>query len=182
MAGFGATTFTLGPEPDPSIRLRNFHPPEDGFAWTAGRWGEVEFSLDLPPGGAPPAGALFTLDLDVLRCPPELEGQDLYVYLNGWRAASARVAGRCVVSFRARPQLLEAAGNVLTLQVPEAACPARFGRADGRLLGVQLFSMAVEAEAAAEAGPRAAAAQGRAPGGDRKAPVGRGNGTGAPQG
>lgn len=161
---FGAT-FIFGAGRDSSVLLRNFHPPEDGFCWSAGRWAEVRFPLAPPLPGPPPTHALLALELAVFRAPPALAGQDLLVYLNGWRVASLFVDARQVLRLPVRWRCLEPDGdNVLTLDVPDAAHPSHFGLGDGRRLGVQLFSLRVEA----------ADARGLPP------PAGGGNWVGAP--
>jgi hypothetical protein len=138
------SVFLFGAEQSDLLRTRNFHPPEDLFAWSEGRWSEIEFPLDLPQAG-PPAHVWVSIELDVFRRPPLLAGQDVFIYLNGWRAASLHITERQVVHVRVRGSLLEAEGNLLTFDLPDATRPADFGEDDQRLLGVQIFSLQFEA-------------------------------------
>lgn len=132
---------------DPAgLALRNFHPPEpEGFAWSAGRWCELEFVVD-PAGLGPGAALALALDLDVFRHPPLLPSQDLLVFLNGLRLGAVTVTHRQLASFRLRPGLLEVGPNRLTIDTPEAARPVEFGQGDTRLLGVKLFSLMLSAD------------------------------------
>jgi hypothetical protein len=148
MSGF-RVAYLFGADQDESVRLRNFYPPEDRFAWTAGRWSEIEFPLDLP-ADAQPAHVWFSIELDAFRRPPALAGQDVFIYVNGWRAASLHVMDRQVVHFRVRGSLLEADANVVTFDLPDAARPSEFGEADERQLGVQIYSLAIEGADAPE--------------------------------
>ena len=134
------------------LRTRNFHPPEDQFIWSSGRWGEVEFPLSLPAAGVP-THVWISIELDVFRRPPLLEGQDIFIYLNGSRAASLHITERQVVHLRVRGSLLEPGANLLTFDLPDVARPSDFGEDDARLLGVQLFSLLVEAAEAPDLAP-----------------------------
>lgn len=125
-----------------SLQLRNYGSPEDGFVWSVGRWCEAAFDLDL--GWQAPAAVGFTLDLDVFKVPPALPGQNVLATLNGLWVGSAFVDGRTALVFRARPADLRSAGNVLALDLPDAGRPLEFSLDDGRMLGVQVFSLVIE--------------------------------------
>lgn len=133
----------IGEAHEAALALRNFHPAEDGFAWSAGRWCEVEFAWDLV--GAP-RPLLLELDVNAFRDAHLLPAPDLLVYLNGLRIGSLTLPMRQLATFPIAATVLQAERNVLVLDAPDAARPIEFGREDARLLGVQLFSLAVVAE------------------------------------
>jgi len=140
------TAVRVGEGHEAVLTLTNFHPPEDGFAWSAGRWCEVEF--DFQEDGTHPTLTL-ELDVNAFRDPQLLPAPDLFVYLNGRRIGSLTLPARQVAAFRIPSALLQPEGNVLVLDALDAARPVEFGREDGRLLGVQLFALAVLAETGA---------------------------------
>lgn len=134
----------IGQGGDPhAIRLRNFDNPEADFAWSIGRFAEAAFDCDRDALAATEGGALL-LDIDTFRVPPVLAGQNLLVFLNGLRVHSAFVTARTLVTLRLRPGMLQAEDNMLTFDVPDAIRPMEFGMEDGRMLGLKLFSMALE--------------------------------------
>ncbi len=128
--------------PAHAVRLRNFDAPEDDFVWSMGRFAEVIFAAEPAPGALS-----LLVDLDVFRAPPMLAGQNVLVYLNGLRVHSAFVVGRVQAEMRLRPGLLEPEQNTLTFDLPDAIRPLEFGMDDGRMLGLKLFSLTLEAAA-----------------------------------
>ncbi|MBY0333307.1 MAG: hypothetical protein K2X49_21800 [Acetobacteraceae bacterium] len=129
----------IGHDMDPdAVTLRNFDAPEDDFAWSMGRYAEVEFTAD----GAGPLRLL--LDIDVFRAPPVLTGQNVLVYVNGLRLHSAFVTGRSMLEIPMGAGVLQPAGNTLVFDLPDAIRPLEFGMDDGRMLGVKLFSLTLE--------------------------------------
>ena len=125
----------------PAVELRNFWPPEDGFVWSMGKWCEVQFEFELK-GEVASEKAELVLDLDVFRVPPELEGQNLMIYLNGLRVGTRRVTKRVTAFLEFDPSVLRYT-NTLVLDTPESTSPAAFNGSDKRVLGVQLFSLQV---------------------------------------
>ncbi len=134
---------------NPPLELRNFWPPEDGFVWSAGKWCELAFDFAVDPQRRGDRGEL-VLDLDAYKHPPELEAQNLMIYLNGLRIGSRRVGKRITAFFEFDPAVLKKS-NVLVFDTPEASSPAAFGGTDKRLLGVQVFSLQVRYFANAQA-------------------------------
>jgi len=149
MLAFGEPIL-MGGDPGPHIQLCNFDVPEQDFAWSTGRWCEMEFDLDLGRGGGRGRGGghagpvTFLIDLDAFRCPPVFTGQNVLTYLNGQRVHSAFVSGRRTLSFVPRGDVLGPRGNLLTFDLPDAIRPLEFGLEDNRMLGVQVFSIAIE--------------------------------------
>ncbi|MBX9700256.1 MAG: hypothetical protein K2X74_12520 [Acetobacteraceae bacterium] len=132
--------------------LRNFHPIEPGgFAWSAGRWCELEFVCGAPGATDAAAERALVLDLDVFRHPPLLPSQDVLLYLNGLRLGAVTIRRRQTASFRLLDNALQPGVNRLTIDTPDASRPSEFGQPDTRLLGVQLFSLALRAFAGAAA-------------------------------
>lgn len=127
---------------DGAIRLEHFDGPEDDFAWSMGRFAEVHFAATPPPDRAQ-----LLIELDVFRAPPVLTGQNVLLYLNGLRVHSALVAARRILRVALRPGDLAEEDNVLTFDLPDAIRPIEFGMEDGRMLGVKLFSLSLEAGA-----------------------------------
>lgn len=126
-----------------TVILRNCAPPEDGFVWSSGRWCEIEFELDLDRTARARNAVEFAVDLDVFKFPPAFPGQNVMTYLNGLRVGSTFVTGRTALTFQVKPGLLLPAGNVLTFDTPDAVRPSEFGVEDDRVLGLQIFSVAV---------------------------------------
>jgi len=123
--------------------LRSCAPPEDGFVWSSGRWCEIEFELDLDRAARSSAAVEFAVDLDVFKFPPAFPGQNVMTYMNGLRVASTFVTGRTALTFPVKPGLLLPAGNILTFDTPDAVRPSEFGVEDDRVLGLQIFSVAI---------------------------------------
>jgi len=123
--------------------LRNCAPPEDGFVWSSGRWCEIEFELDLDRAARSRDAVEFAVDLDVFKFPPAFPGQNVMTYLNGLRVASTFVTGRTALTFQVKPGMLLPAGNILTFDTPDAVRPSEFGVEDDRVLGLQIFSVAI---------------------------------------
>ncbi len=124
----------------PPVLLRNFFAPEDGFVWSTSTWSEIIFSFS---DGTMPTGksADLILDLDVFKAPPTLPHQTVMFYLNGLRIGSRDVSRRVTAILTFDPAILKATENIITFDTPKASVPSDFGIADGRCLGVQLFSL-----------------------------------------
>jgi hypothetical protein len=134
--------FSFSQNVTPDIVLTNFWPPEDGFVWSTKSWCQLAF--DVPAGTDPADGAAELLfDLDVFRAAPDLEGQDIHIYVNGLRLATRYVAARATIVIELAPGQLRRHGNVITIDTPDAARPGDFGEADNRRLGVKLFTVQV---------------------------------------
>lgn len=133
----------------------NFHPAEDGFAWSRSSWGEVQFENR---GRAAQVSRL-EADLDIFRQPSAKDPQrDCFLFLNGALVGCANTAGRSVISFSLPPNGLRPDSNRLTFMLDHALCPNDFGVPDTRTLGFQLFRVRFLAEA-----PRAAVLQSALP-------------------
>jgi hypothetical protein len=136
-------TFSNTEEPD--AQCRNFWGPEDGFIWSTGKWCEITFQFGLP--NKPVTGLCdLILDLDVFKVDDKYDGQNVLVYFNGARIGSLFCRRRATYVFSFDTGLLRAE-NILTMDTPDSATPSKFGDADGRVLGVQLFSVQVRAGA-----------------------------------
>jgi hypothetical protein len=125
-----------------AVTLRNFDVPEDGFAWSLGKWCEIRFPFsNTLKRNVTTADLIF--DLDVFKSAPAFNGQNVFVYLNGLRIGSHRIEGRitCINSFD--PSILNPVENVLTFDTPEAAKPEDYGIMDNRVLAIQLFSLQI---------------------------------------
>lgn len=134
-------TLEVAEWPSAGVVLKGFSHIEDSFVWQIGRFGEITF--DIQEAGKPRSqGVDVILDMDVFKTGPEgLEGQNVFVYLNGLRIGSTFISGRRVVILHVPTSVLRARGNVLTLDTPDAAKPSSYGMGDERVLGVQLFSL-----------------------------------------
>jgi len=132
----------FAPGLETAARFKNFHPPEREFSWSDGPWSEIVFPL---PAEQLKASTTFdvVLDFDVFKSPPEMEGQNVFVYLNGLRLASRFITKRSFVNLRISGLFLRPVDNILTFDTPDSAPPKRFGIADPRCLGMQLFSIVV---------------------------------------
>lgn len=139
MVEFG-TSVTFTKKDQPAVELHNFWPPEDGFVWSGGRWSEVIFGL-ASEGGA--GQCELVMDFDVFKHPPEVESQNIFVYLNGLRIGSRLVSKRVTAFLEFPSSVLRQADNVLTFDTPDSAKPSAFGGGDNRLLGAQLFSFEI---------------------------------------
>ncbi len=124
------------------LLLRNFHPPEDGFAWSSRRWCEIVFSLN-PDDAEGMDEVVLAIDVNAFQRPFLAPGVDLLVHLNGLRLGGAIIHRRQMVEFPVPASLLTRERNVLALDVPDAASPAEYGGDDTRLLGLQLFSVGI---------------------------------------
>ncbi len=126
--------------PAVGVVLKGFSNVEDNFVWQTGRFGEVTFDFQDSSKGR--AGNIdLMLDLDVFKHGESHPGQNVFVYLNGLRVGSFYVTYRRTVICNVPASLLRAKGNVLTLDTPDSISPREVGVDDGRVLGVQLFSM-----------------------------------------
>jgi hypothetical protein len=135
-----ALTFKAGEEP--IAALRNFWAPEGAWVWSTGHWSEITFVFDV--GSRPATGiAELIVDLDVYKEGDILPGQDVLVYLNGLRIGSLYCSHRMTIVCVFDASLLSKTENILTFDTPQSAKPSDFGSADGRLLGIQLFSVQI---------------------------------------
>lgn len=126
--------------PAVGVVLKGFSNVEDNFVWQTGRFGEVTFDFQDSSKGR--AGSIdLMLDFDVFKHGESHPGQNVFVYLNGLRVGSFYVTYRRTVICNVPANLLRAKGNVLTLDTPDSISPREVGVDDGRVLGVQLFSM-----------------------------------------
>jgi hypothetical protein len=132
-------TFTPGVQLDQE--LQNFWSPEDGFVWSSGKWCEVGFSFDAGAGKVDLCDLI--LDIDVFRHNEDLKGQNVLFFFNGLRIGSLYCTKRSTIVFSFPGIQLKSAENVLTIDTPDASSPAQFGSKDGRMLGIQLFSMQI---------------------------------------
>jgi hypothetical protein len=67
------------------------------------------------------------------------------VYLNGIRIGQFTVTGQNTFVISIPAQLLKAEENSLVIDTPEATKPEDFGVPDNRVLGIQLFSVQIQA-------------------------------------
>jgi hypothetical protein len=128
------------------VLLEGFAPPEEGFVWQMGRWGEVTFDFDETVRARTGMADLM-LELDVFKRPPEVVGQNVFVYLNGLRVGSFFVTHRRILIMNFPVSVLRAKSNVLTLDTPDATSPKQFGSEDGRVLGAAIYAVYLRREA-----------------------------------
>jgi hypothetical protein len=83
------------------------------------------------------------LDLDAFKKEGHTDGQNVLLYVNGLRVSSHFIARRSTIVIPVEPAVLKPSGNVLTFDTPNSRMPSEFGMADGRQLGIQLFSMQI---------------------------------------
>jgi hypothetical protein len=137
-----ADTFVFQQDTQPKIGLTNFWPPEDGFVWSTGAWCEIAFPF--PVRSARPGGLVeIAIDLDVFKAAPDLEGQNVFFYVNGLRRASRFITGRVIVLLEAAASTLTPTENILTIDTPDAVRPSQHGQGDTRRLGIQMFSLQI---------------------------------------
>lgn len=132
----------IGTAHEELLTLRNFHPPEDGFAWSSRRWCEVIFACELDDAEGMDE-VLLAFDVNAFQRASLAPGVDIIVYLNGTRVGGAVVERRQMVEFFIPTSLFAINENILALDVPDAAIPAEYGGDDTRLLGLQLFSVGI---------------------------------------
>ncbi len=125
---------------DLGVGVENFAPPEDGFIWQMGRWGEITFDFDDLSRSRTGMCDLM-VELDVFKNPPDLRGQNVFVYLNGLRIGSHYVTHRRILIMNFPVSILRAKTNVLTLDTPDSTSPKTFGMEDGRVLGAAVFAV-----------------------------------------
>jgi len=137
--------YTFGADVVPGVSLTNFYPPETGFVWSSHKWCEIRFDVDpealSASHGSHETALDIALDLDVFKAPPDFEGQDVLLYVNGARLGSRFVKGRITVMLIVPLYLVRARANVITIDTPDAARPIQHGFNDTRQLGIQLFSV-----------------------------------------
>jgi hypothetical protein len=131
---------------DAGVMLEGFAPVEDGFVWQMGRWGEITFDFDEAVRSRTGMADLM-IELDVFKRPPEITGQNVFVYLNGLRVGSFLVTNRRILIMNFPTSILRAKMNVLTLDTPDSASPKQFGSEDGRVLGAAVFAVYFRREA-----------------------------------
>jgi hypothetical protein len=138
-----SSSFSFQKDKQPVVGLENFWPPEDGFVWSTGSWCEIR----LPPtinGGTGSEGLdEIAIDVDIFRAPPELEGQNVFIYVNGLRLASRFITGRMVLLLKVPAGALTSAENVISIDTPDATRPSAHGQGDSRCLGVKIFSVQI---------------------------------------
>jgi len=137
--------FTFDIDVVPGVVLTNFHPPEAGFVWSSHKWSEIKFDINpdalSDSGGSRHTALDVALDMDVFKAQPELEGQNVLLYVNGLRLGSRYIKGRITVMLVIPLHLVRSKGNVITIDTPDATKPTEFGLGDTRVLGIQLFSI-----------------------------------------
>ena len=138
---------SFGHDTPDQIALVNFSPPEDGFVWSDGRWAEITFDIDFRDEPRSEAAIRLRLDLDVFKFPPVLNGQHVLIYCNGVRVKSAFVTDRTALQFPLGVAPLLRQQNVLTFDLPDVRMPQDLGVSDERMLGMQLFSLSLDATA-----------------------------------
>ena len=131
---------------DSDRQLNNFWPPEPEFVWSAGQWCEVVFPFSLKKGKLGAIAndkALFDLviDLDVYREDKKFDGQNVLIYVNGYRVASRYIIDRTTVLVDVPAPWLREIGNVITFDTLGSRSPSEFGDPDGRVLGIKLYSI-----------------------------------------
>ncbi|WP_137176383.1 hypothetical protein [Roseomonas sp. AR75] len=130
--------FRDGPSLD--VGFNGFSTPENGFIWQVGRFGEVIFDFESPSRCGTPEAELI-VELDAYCGAPREAGQNVLVYLNGYRLGSVLLTRSRVLLRRFDWHLLRRKGNVLTLDAPDAARPTSPGTQDTRVLGARLLSL-----------------------------------------
>lgn len=135
-------TVTFAQNQTPPVLLRNYFEPENGFVWSTSKWSDIIFNFGNG-SSTKPRSADLVLDLDVFKAPPKLPHQTVKFYLNGLRVGARDITDRAVTVIALDLALLRPRENVLTLDTPDAAIPSEFGIPDGRLLGVQVFSIQI---------------------------------------
>jgi hypothetical protein len=126
----------------PQVALRNFYPPEDGFVWSSGYWSEISFGFSAAPGRGRRLADVI-LDFDAFKKEGHTDGQNVLLYFNGLRVGSHFIDRRSIMAIPIDPATLKPSDNVLTVDTPNSRSPSEFGSADGRQLGIQLFSMQI---------------------------------------
>lgn len=127
---------------EPTVVLRNFYPPEDGFVWSSSRWSDVTFGFSAGAGRRKKSADVI-LDLDAFKVEGQTGGQNALIYLNGLRVGSININRRTTVVIPIDAAVLKPSENVLTFDTPDSRTPSDYGIADKRLLGIQLFSMKI---------------------------------------
>jgi hypothetical protein len=128
--------------------LTNFWPPEGDFVWSTSSWCEIRFAMNasalLAPKMAESDSVVdVAIDLDTFRFPPDKEGQNVFIYLNGLRLASRFVSHRVTVLLEAPASILRPVDNVVTIDTPDFARPSDYGDDDMRRLGIKLYTLHV---------------------------------------
>jgi len=126
----------------PTVSLRNFYPPEDGFVWSSSRWSEIKFEF-AATAGRDKKNVDVILDFDVFKVDGYMDGQNALIYLNGLRVGSHYISRRTAIIIPIDTALLKPSENVLTFDTPDSRIPSDFGIADKRQLGIQLFSIQI---------------------------------------
>jgi hypothetical protein len=129
-------------------QMTNFWAPEEDFVWSIGSWCEIGFSMSAAgirglAARKADAAVDVAIDLDTYKFPPEMDGQNVFIYLNGLRLASRFVSHRVTVMLEAPASIMRAADNVVTIDTPDFARPSDYGDDDMRRLGIKLFSLHV---------------------------------------
>jgi hypothetical protein len=122
------------------VTMENFAPPEDGFVWQMGRWGEIIFDFDDLSRSRTGMADLM-VELDVFKHAPDFRGQNVFIYLNGLRIGSFFITHRRILIMNFPISSLRAKTNVLTVDTPDAAPPKDYGMDDGRILGASIYAV-----------------------------------------
>lgn len=125
---------------DAGVSLTGFAPPEEGFVWQMGRWGEIAFDFDDLSRNRSGMADLM-VELDVFKHGQDLPGQNVFIYLNGLRVGSFFITNRRIVIMNFPVTALRAKNNVITLDTPDAAPARNFGLNDTRVLGAAVFAV-----------------------------------------
>jgi hypothetical protein len=122
------------------VSLNGFAPPEEGFVWQMGRWGEIAFDFDDLTRNRTGMADLM-LELDVFKHGSEFPGQNVFIYLNGLRVGSFYITHRRILIMNFPVNILRPKNNMLTLDTPDAAPARNFGLNDTRTLGAAVFAV-----------------------------------------
>jgi hypothetical protein len=127
-------------------QMTNFWPPEEDFVWSTSSWCEIRFAINGPglqtlKPAAADAMVDVAIDLDAYKFPPDKDGQNVFIYLNGLRLASRFISQRVTVMFEAPVSILRPTDNIVTIDTPDFARPSDYGDDDTRRLGIKLYSL-----------------------------------------
>jgi hypothetical protein len=129
-------------------QLTNFSTPEEDFVWSMGSWCEIRFAM-LASGvhslntSETEAVVDVAIDLDAYKFPPDKDGQNVFIYVNGLRLASRFISQRVTVLLEAPASVMRATDNVITIDTPDFGRPSDYGDNDTRRLGIKLYSLHV---------------------------------------
>lgn len=139
-----ANSISFSQGEQPALNLHNFFEPENGFVWSTNKYCEIRF--DFNSGNRKNnKQADLVIDFDVFKHFPQLQGQSVFIYLNGLRVGSCYITTRttCLISINA--ENLKPNDNVVIFDTPDVSSPDIFGLNDPRSLAIQLFSIQIRA-------------------------------------